>query len=77
MSTELDREEYEKDLARRQREHLQGIPSKWGKKEWQPCLHDACPNCIGTGIRKNGQRCVHHLVCPCPKCTGRQVIWKA
>ena len=33
------------------------------------CLHLACPECHGTGVKKSGQICVHHISCPCPKCT--------
>ena len=34
------------------------------------CLHDACPNCGGTGVRKDGTGfCVHGISCPCPKCS--------
>lgn len=34
------------------------------------CMHDACPNCGGTGIRKDGLgMCVHGISCPCPKCS--------
>ncbi len=35
----------------------------------QHCLHDQCIACAGTGIRKGGGACVHHLSCPCPKCS--------
>lgn len=34
------------------------------------CLHDACPNCGGTGVRKDGTGlCFHGISCPCPKCS--------
>lgn len=32
------------------------------------CLHDSCPECGGTGIKKNGGVCIHHIACFCPKC---------
>lgn len=36
------------------------------------CLHDACPNCGGTGIRKDGAGlCFHGISCACPKCSFR------
>lgn len=36
------------------------------------CLHDNCPSCGGTGIRKDGLgMCFHMISCPCPKCTPR------
>jgi hypothetical protein len=41
------------------------------KNEKQPCLHDACPQCHGTGKKEDGTICVHHISCPCPKCTPR------
>ena len=32
------------------------------------CLHDACPNCQGSGIRlDNGGFCIHSISCSCPK----------
>lgn len=33
------------------------------------CLHDACPRCLGSGIRRDTQGiCIHHTVCRCEKC---------
>jgi excinuclease UvrABC ATPase subunit len=58
--------EYEEELRRRQREHLQQTIQDMN---WRSCLHDKCPECIGTGIKKTGGMCVHHISCPCPKCT--------
>jgi hypothetical protein len=40
----------------------------YNKSDKQVCLHDTCPECGGTGIKKIGGICVHHLSCPCPKC---------
>lgn len=37
----------------------------------EPCMHDGCPKCHGTGRKKDGSLCIHHLSCPCPKCTPR------
>ncbi len=35
----------------------------------QQCLHDACTQCHGTGIKDfDGSLCVHHISCTCPKC---------
>jgi hypothetical protein len=45
---------------------------RWrGKNLDEPirCLHDACPDCKGTGRKKNGEMCVHWISCPCPKHT--------
>lgn len=39
-----------------------------GKKA---CFHDACPSCKGTGRKEDGEICVHHISCPCPKCSQR------
>lgn len=66
--TQINREEYERDLQRKQSEHLQNIDSR-RNDHWRPCLHDACPECVGTGRRKDGSTCVHMISCPCPKCT--------
>lgn len=36
------------------------------------CLHDKCPDCNGTGIKKNGLgSCIHMISCKCPKCNPR------
>ena len=61
----MDRKTYEEDLKRRQAEHLNRLSNN---ENWQPCMHDTCPNCLGTGIRKDGGMCIHGISCPCPKC---------
>jgi hypothetical protein len=67
-SCKLCEKEYKEDLKRRQEEHLRKV--KEGQKFfWQPCLHDTCPECIGTGIKQDGSLCVHCISCPCPKCS--------
>jgi hypothetical protein len=63
----IDRKAYEDDLRKRQDEHLKGIGG--GDANWQPCLHDGCPECLGTGRKKDGGICVHGISCPCPKCS--------
>lgn len=66
----MNKREYEENLKQRQEKHLQNI----GKREddyWQPCLHEHCPECIGTGIRKDGKLCIHSISCSCPKCSPR------
>ena len=65
--TKADRERYEKDLEKRKREHLQSLQDNM--PAWRPCLHDGCPECVGTGIKKDGSSCMHMISCPCPKCT--------
>jgi hypothetical protein len=38
----------------------------------QTCLHDGCTQCNGTGQKLDGTGpCVHHISCPCPKCSPR------
>jgi len=65
MNTEKER--YEKELAQRQQEHLQGILNQ-KERGWRPCMHDQCSSCHGTGIKKDGSACIHGISCPCPKC---------
>ncbi len=51
---------------------------KWGKvkKETErPCFHDSCNECHGTGIKENGQLCIHMISCPCPKCRPFRMIY--
>ena len=62
------RRQYEEDLLRRQKQHIDNLQSKLNQN-WRPCLHDSCPSCIGTGIKSDGSMCVHNISCPCPKCS--------
>ena len=62
----VDREEYEDDLRRRQKEHFEKIKNKQGK--FTPCLHEKCTGCHGTGIKLDRSKCNHFISCPCPKC---------
>ena len=64
----MNRKEYEEDLKRKQEEHLKSIHNQQ-ESYWRPCLHDSCPECVGTGIKRDGSTCVHMISCPCPKCT--------
>lgn len=64
----LNRGQYEEDLKRRQKEHLDSIQQQ-DDANWRPCLHDSCPECLGTGLKRDGSMCVHNISCPCPKCT--------
>ena len=42
------------------------------KPQDDQCLHLQCPSCHGTGVNKStGGVCIHHLSCPCPRCTLR------
>lgn len=44
---------------------------KYAVNNFEPvsdCAHMRCPSCKGTGIKSNGQMCVHALSCSCPNC---------
>ena len=64
----IDRKQYEDDLQRRQKEHLDNVYNNQNRN-WRPCLHDSCPECLGTGVKRDGSMCVHCISCPCPKCS--------
>lgn len=64
------KEWYDEDLRRRQQEHLRQVRENL-ERDWQPCMHDACTECVGTGIKKDGTPCIHFISCPCPKCNPR------
>ena len=70
ITSNANREQYERDLAERQRQHLESV-RRSSDMHWQPCLHDNCTECYGTGVRHDGSGCVHMMSCPCPKCTPR------
>lgn len=57
------------DLKGRQRRHLELIRGRIDLRI--NCLHDGCPECVGTGVKGDGSACIHHLSCPCPKCAPR------
>jgi len=66
----MDRKTYEEELKRKQEEHLRNVNGALdSNKYWQPCLHDSCPDCKGTGVKLDGSYCIHSISCPCPKCT--------
>jgi hypothetical protein len=60
----------DKNTAEKQRAHLKKVAENLGQ-DLQPCLHDGCPECLGTGIKLDGSSCIHMLNCLCPKCTPR------
>ena len=62
----INRKQYEDDLKLRQKQHLDNVNNN---QNWRPCLHDGCPECLGTGIKKDGSICIHNISCPCPKCS--------
>lgn len=41
------------------------------KTEDQKCLHQRCPECKGTGVKKDHTPCVHMISCPCSRCSPR------
>lgn len=62
---DTNREIYEENLRKRQREHLEQMK----RNTWQSCIHDACTQCHGTGLKSDGSYCIHGVSCPCPKCS--------
>lgn len=63
-----DQEQYERELAERQRQHLENVQGI-NSAPWRPCMHDQCTSCHGTGVSIHGGACVHGISCPCPKCS--------
>lgn len=37
------------------------------------CAHNECPDCHGTGRKKNGWKCQHEYECECLRCGGGYV----
>lgn len=35
--------------------------------EWPQCLHSRCDDCKGSGVKKDGQMCIHSISCQCKK----------
>lgn len=68
MFQETEKQRYERELAERQRQHLQNVQGNIDSN-WRPCMHDQCTECHGTGVKTNGSPCIHMINCPCPKCT--------
>ena len=68
VSNTITKEEYEKDLIQKQKEHFAKIHNRQNQN-WKPCAHDSCPNCVGTGVDSFGRPCVHGIYCNCPKCS--------
>jgi hypothetical protein len=63
----MNRKEYEADLAHRKREHINQVQALV-TPDWKPCLHDQCLDCVGTGVKRNGDPCPHMVSCNCPRC---------
>lgn len=51
----MDKKQHEGDLKRKQEKHLENI-QQLNDQLWSPCMHNQCPECIGTGIKKDGHR---------------------
>lgn len=64
----MEKSAYEKDLKKRQKQHLKNVRRGLQNEHWQPCIHDSCVQCVGTGIRIDGSPCIHMMHCSCPKC---------
>jgi hypothetical protein len=64
----MNEDDYRKDLARRQQEHLKNVRAN-RFLNFRPCMNDECPQCIGTGIKQDGTKCLHMMSCPCQKCS--------
>jgi hypothetical protein len=62
-----NRRAYLENLRRRQEEHLRNVEDD----NFQVCLHDSCPSCLGTGVRHDGSPCIHNIACSCSKCSPR------
>lgn len=63
------KEGYEEYLKQRKKQHLNNIQNN--NLNCMPCLHDNCPECMGTGIKKDGSMCIHNISCTCPKCSPK------
>lgn len=67
---------YEEDLKNRQEEHLRKVKEYAQRNQgyvyevdYSFCMHDACPECVGTGIKIDGSACIHMIACTCKKCS--------
>lgn len=51
------------DLGRRQREHMARVNQNWTDRTQvvvtQPCAHNSCSQCVGTGVKLDGSMCIH------------------
>ncbi len=68
----MDRKKYEEHLRKKQEKHLKRISIRFDEfyeMNWRPCLHDACTECHGTGLKIDGTGCVHYISCLCQKCS--------
>lgn len=61
--------DYINELKKKQKEHLKNVGINNNDAPYAPCLHESCPECVGTGVKRDGSTCIHMLSCPCIKCT--------
>ena len=68
----------DEELRRRQREHLEKVPTGWrgGNTREVDCLHNQCTSCWGTRVKANGEPCIHMISCGCARCSpaGRTLL---
>lgn len=50
---------------------LEETNRKMDKLQNSECLHLKCPECHGTGVKKDGTPCIHMISCPCSKCNPK------
>ena len=70
QSDQTNPDDWQEELVRRQQEHLRRVQERLAPPQ-QPCQHDMCTSCHGTGVKIDGSRCWHMLSCSCPRCTPR------
>ena len=51
--------------------NVTNIFDKLGTRIPDNCLHKRCPDCGGTGIKIDGEMCIHSISCLCSNCTPR------
>lgn len=68
-NNQQSKEDYERELAERQQNHLSNISKSNNTNNWRPCMHDQCNRCHGTGVDFMGGSCIHMISCPCQKCS--------
>lgn len=67
-----NQQEYMENIRRKQVDHRRKMNEYYERRtqsDQQPCLHNNCDDCRGTGRKFDGTICVHMISCPCPKCT--------
>ena len=62
------------EIIRKQQEHLRRVEKNRQKRmnaygDGSDCAHLRCGQCVGTGVKENGTRCVHYISCPCIRCS--------